>query len=505
MTSEFNLLEERWIPCQLLDGKREELGIFDLLARAPEIATLTAEMPMEKISLVRLLLAILHRNFGPRSTLEWRSLWNKGEFDMRELGDYFDQWRGHFNLFDEQYPFFQTREIDAEVRSLIDYCFHLGLFHLASGNNATLFDHNTTENEIILSAGQAARLIINAQSFAFGFRNFKDGPSARGVNFLLLGDNLFQTLMMNMIRYDEENPFYISKEDHPYWEWENPFKPERTKPAGYLDYLTWPSRKILIQPDEDGENALSWQVDIGLRLDINSEPFLKNPMMHYLKNESPTSNKAPYRPLKFEEGRAIWRDSTSIMSIHSEKDEAPRALKWTADCLINLNKIRLDAIGISSDQGKVNFYMEEMFAFPAVYLENDALIGELKTCLEKAEEVRKSLWVAVNQMAELFLSPDADYGGNRKADREEKQALMNHLLVENHYWERLEVPFYQLLNTLPQSGEEAWDEWEKILCENAWFAFNTAADYLGSSPKALKARAKGGRVLGGSLKKLFNN
>lgn len=499
----FNLLEEKWIPCQLLNGENEEFGIFELLARASDISTLTPEMPMEKVSLMRLLLAILHRNFGPRSTSAWWDLWNRGEFDMQKLGDYFKRWEGRFNLFDQQFPFFQTREIDTKALPLNNYSYHLAFFHLASGNNATLFDHHTNDSEVILSAAQAAILIINAQSFAFGFLTFKDGPSARGVNFILLGENLFQTLVMNLIRYDENKPFHIFNEDMPFWEWENPFMPKRTKPAGYLDYLTWPCRKILLHPDEHGEKVLSWQVDNGLRLDIATEPFLTNPMMQYSKKDRPAPGSAPYRPLKFEEGRAIWRDSTSIMSINSEDNKAPQVLEWMAECKVNLNKVRLDAIGISSDQGKVNFYREELFTFPAVYLENANLQSELKTCLEQAEEVRKSLWVAVNQMADIFLAPNADFDEGRNADKKEKQALMDHLFVENHYWAELEIPFYQLLNTLPLGDDSAMDAWENSLRETAWFAFNFAADYLGFSPEALKARAKGGRVLGGRLKEIF--
>lgn len=503
MNISFDLITEKWIPCQWINGDFEHLGLEDILTRSHEIKTLVTDLPMEKVSIFRLLLAILHRNFGPQSTNEWQDLWKRQKFNGQILGDYFENWRGRFNLFDEKYPFYQTREIDAVVRPLNGYSFHIAVYHMASGNNATLFDHHTIDDDICLTPAEAARLIINAQSFAFGFRSYKDGPSARGVNFLLIGSNLFQTLMLNFIRYDQENPFYIQEEDKPAWERENAFSPERTKPDGYLDYLTWQSRKILLFPEENTNNVRSLQVDNGMKLDVSDEPFTKNPMMQYSRVEKPGRGAAPYRPLKFQEGRSIWRDSTSIIETNLENNYPPKALNWVNELELDLPNIRLNSIGISSDQGKVNFYLEENFVFPAVFLEKQELVGVLKTCLELAEAVRSKLWGSVNRMAEIMLSPDADREHGRKSAAADKQNLIEHIFAEDQFWARLEVPFYQLLNDMPVIRDDALKQWHDALQRSVWRSFEYAGNYLGNSPEALKARALGGRILGGGLKELF--
>ncbi|MDO9545155.1 MAG: type I-E CRISPR-associated protein Cse1/CasA [Pelolinea sp.] len=505
MNNPFNLIDEKWIPCQRLDGSTTEYSLIDLLTKAHETRTLVHDLPMEKVSLFRVLLAILHRNFGPASQAVWQKLWQENRFDEKKLKTYFSEWHHRFNLFDEKYPFYQTTDISVEIRPLNGYSFHLAVFHIASGNNATLFDHHTEEDEIIFSSAEAARLLINAQSFAFGFRSFKDGPSARGINFVARGKNLFETLMMNMILYNKHNPFHVLKEDMPTWERYNAFTPDRTKPDGYLDYLTWQCRKVLMHVEGDGAFVNRIQVDNGLKLDVNGEPYTKNPMMQYSKVESLAGGGAPFRPLKFQEGKALWRDSTSILEINSSDTEAPAVVKWLSECRLNQSTVRMNSIGISSDQGKVNFYLEELFTFPKKYLENDRLLAQLKTCLTQAEEVRNKLWGSVNRMAEIVLSSDADREEGRKADKKDKQQLIDHIFAEYQYWSQLETPFYQLLNDLSEKDFKAMGDWQHVVRGSAWHAFEFARDFIGNSPNALKAGALGGCVLGSGLNKVFED
>ena len=66
MTISFNLIDEPWIPC-ILDGTRVELGLRDVLAQAQQLREIRGDSPLETASLHRLLLAVLHRIFGPKS------------------------------------------------------------------------------------------------------------------------------------------------------------------------------------------------------------------------------------------------------------------------------------------------------------------------------------------------------------------------------------------------------------------------------------------------------
>ena len=68
----FNLIDGEWIPCIMLDGTTREFGLLETLARAHEVEEVFDPSPLITASLHRLLLAILHRNFGPASIQEWR-------------------------------------------------------------------------------------------------------------------------------------------------------------------------------------------------------------------------------------------------------------------------------------------------------------------------------------------------------------------------------------------------------------------------------------------------
>jgi len=91
---EFNLVDQPWIPCLLRDGgKPQERSLRDTLTGAHEIRELSDASPLVTVSLHRLLLAILHRNFGPASFSEWKELWQHGQWDSDKLNQYFDEWK----------------------------------------------------------------------------------------------------------------------------------------------------------------------------------------------------------------------------------------------------------------------------------------------------------------------------------------------------------------------------------------------------------------------------
>lgn len=62
---------------------------------------------------------------------------------------------------------------------------------VATGNNATLFDHSTDETELPLRAASAARMLLTVHLYGFSGRvsgpaYFSDGPCVRDILFFLL-------------------------------------------------------------------------------------------------------------------------------------------------------------------------------------------------------------------------------------------------------------------------------------------------------------------------------
>ena len=231
----YNLIDEPWIPCVEADGTAATLGLCDALGRAQQLRELSGDSPLVTAALYRLLLAVLHRVFGPESYDAWYDLWQSGRFDQARVVAYLEQWRHRFDLFDPSHPFYQAADQRVKpkpVNSLI--------LELAFGNKATLFDHTTDVAGVALTPAEGARAVVAAQDFGLAGlsglpQKFTDGPCARGVIFLVQGDTLFETLMLNMLRYpteDEVMPHY--PDDCPAWEMDDPFTPDRSRPSGYL-------------------------------------------------------------------------------------------------------------------------------------------------------------------------------------------------------------------------------------------------------------------------------
>lgn len=93
---------------------------------------------------------------------------------------------------------------------------------------------------------------------------FSDAPWSKGIIFFVQGNNLKETLFLNLLAYPNPERGFISDDDDdaPTWEQANPFAAKNGDPLGYLDYLTWQNRRILLFPERQGEQITvrQWQV-----------------------------------------------------------------------------------------------------------------------------------------------------------------------------------------------------------------------------------------------------
>jgi len=497
MNPTFDLLESSWVPCVGRDGVPAELGLREALARAHELRELHGESPLVTAALYRLLLAVLHRVFGPGGYDEWSRLWALGRWDMTRLGAYLNRWRHRFDLFDPQHPFYQAADERVKPKSVVS------LIHdVASGNNPTLFDHHTDAEGITLTPAQAARMLVAAQAFGLGGlsglpQKFTDAPCAGDVIFLVQGDSLFETLALNLVRYSDNTPLPRWPEDRPAWEMDDPFTPDRSIPYGYLDYLTWQNRRVLLLPAETSDGLVVPEVTIAPALRLASG--ILDPMKHYRKH----AKRGPLA-LRFIEGRALWRDSAALFHLHHKDYQPPLAFQWLAE-LVDATPLskpqtrRCLALGMSKKQAKVHFYRSEQMPLALAYLQHESLVEALETALGMAESVARQLWGATRTLATFVLSPEADAQSARQLARGDLDSLMRQWAVERRYWSRLELPFGQTMEGLPKGLEEALEAWRKTLQRTAWKAFDQVADNLSHDPRTLKAVVRAGGQLAAGL------
>ena len=503
MTYSFNLIDQPWIPCARPDGRMEELSLRETLARAHDLRGIQGDSPLETASLYRLLLAVIHSVLrGPKTKGAWAELWNTKQFEMSKFDSYFKKWHTRFDLFDKERPFYQIRgETMVEKSALL-------LTHGMSTANE-LFEHSMVVETTPIGCGQATRMLLVGQCFGLGglvhpkFPNLTSAPLLRGVTFLVEGNNLFETLLLNCLQYAKDEPFATLGDDEPTWEMKDPFK-TRGKPNGYLDYLTWQNRKILLVPDEENGNVFIRAMQILRGLDLDKD--LEDPFKLY------TKKKDGWKHLALTVERSLWRDSHALLKRNDlSNTHPPKSFEWLAllldetECLKPNQIYRYMALGagVHFKDAKIFFYRHENMPLPLSYLASEDLVSKLTEASTRTEQVKLSLKRAAFTLAKNFISPSAEEKGGRQPDLGDVDKLMSHWNVEAHYWSKLETSFSLLVVELPTNPESSLARWNETLQQTAWDALASAERMAGENTKALKAAVKARGVLAYEFKKLF--
>ncbi len=238
----YNLLEERWIPVLGSDGKACRVGITAALTEAGTIRQIAASNPMDNVSLLRLLLAVLQ--------------WCKPKVRKEELGrlrgggsvpqDWLkklERNRAKFELLGHGGRFYQCPTARSKVeRPVTDL-----LQELPSGTNIAHFRHTRDGRDGLCPACCAiglVRLTAFATSGKHGGKQQKpagiNGPApVYGVRW---GGSLVGTLLLNW-------PLREVKRDGPSWAHGEPTRPEHIGP---LRAFTWQPRRAWLQRPEVG-------------------------------------------------------------------------------------------------------------------------------------------------------------------------------------------------------------------------------------------------------------
>lgn len=517
MTPSFNLLDEKWIPCVKAGGQSQVLNLKDVFVFARDFADLAGDSPLVTTALYRFLLAILHRVYqGPSSHAAWNEIWSARKFDVEKITGYLETWRERFYLFHDTHPFYQSETAKGQLKPISKL---LQVHGNASGNNALLFDHHPDDfSEADLPT--CARALIAAQSFGFaglsGIKGkeekFTDASCTRGALFLAQGNNLFETLVLNLIRYDGELPIRQRREDRPCWEMEDPFA-VRTFPNGYVDYLTWQSRRIkLILANPASSNlARVREMRMSQCLPIHTSLMQGDPMKRYRKDEE-----RGWLVLRFNESRALWRDSVALFTLKEEgKNKPPAVMSWLAQLTFSRGYLERSqtlqylALGMASEPGqdKIYFHRAERMPLPLAYLGDDNALNTLRNALQVAEQVgdvresalsRAGYRIAIEQLLPKR-KPDHRLSDNEKTG---VQNLKSDLALERRYWAQMELAFVYTFERIPSNPSDALQEWKTQIKSTAQNVFDQATRGLGTSARTLRAVSLARQQLQEELKRV---
>jgi len=517
----FNLLEKPWIPCLLSDGRLCEVGIKEALLDAGEYSELRDPSPLATAAVHRLLLAVLHRALGgPKDLKKWMSFWKARCFPTKQISAYLGKWQSRFDLFDDEYPFYQIGRFELDDTRPVTQLAQ----EFAGGNNPTLFDHTCELAADSWSPAVCARWLVANQAFALGFGrgptskmfgphgSFLDAPLARGAMVILRGGTLFETLMLNLLVYNEQSPFEGAGgivKDIPAWERDKPVKKPGPRPVlGWIDLLTWQSRCIRLIHD-DGQVRHMYYAQ-GEQVNKASRP--NDPMWFYVLSEDGEENAVGLRA-----ERSLWRSSDSLFALSTDtskgRERRPRAFSQAHrlhdefEVLSGKDRWKCSLLGLATAPRKaasVVLWAHEELPVPVRLLRDDQAVKALSDGLRSSEDAGGALrWALTRLGGELLAFDPANSGRSaRKEAAQEKAASLQGL---PYYWAELELPFKKFLVGLGEAPDTEGPlvEWRRTIRSTARGAFRKAAENsLGRSAREMKARVEAEHELNKGLKRI---
>ncbi len=496
MTFSFNLIDQPWIPCVKHDGTLEEVSLRDLLVNAHNLLAISCETSLMTASVMPVALAVLHCVFGPANRNAWKMLWQGGFFPPEQLDAYFTKWYERFDLFHPERPFYQVPDERVQPKSIIH------LIH-SIGNTGTLFTHANDDDGLSLSAAEAARHLITAQTFRTAGlsgleEKFTDSPLTRGVLFWGNDETVFKTLLLNLLPYPSSLvPIPYTSMDMPAWEQIDPYQP-REHPKGYLDYLTWPSNRIRLIPAVRNGQIMVETMTIAPGLTLSAD--VSSPHKRYVRN----SDSEDWRFLRFDTDKALWRDYHSLLALDDANVKPPAVVDWLARLveygfIEEQYPLQLTATGMLADQAKPVFYRQERIPLPSGLLRDSISLLQISQAITDAEAIAQALRYATNTLAKYVLMR----GGESVPDKTDRQNLIRQWGTVSHYWAHLELPFWNFVSAFSYDHTDALAAWREILIQNAKDSLAEAERSGGSNAAALQGQVMAERELHARIKKLF--
>ena len=273
----------------------------------------------------------------------------------------------------------------------------------------------------------------------------------------------------------------------------------RERPDGYLDLLTWQSRRILLVPEEgDRGNTVVRGVAIteGFRI-AGATLHGRETMMAFRRNRRAAATEDPWPAIRFSEERALWRDSLALFHSTDYQTQSPATLRWLSDLAFeeiipHSRIVPVDVYGFCGRQAKPLFWRHERLPLPLAYLSDSGLADELRAALEIADaagtELDAAIWLIARDMID----------GTRKrllgAQKRRVSQFARHLGAGRTYWACLESPFKRLVAALPGDrnacggyGDNILREWKRVVGGAMWGSFRGATDSLERSARNLRA------------------
>lgn len=439
--SDFNLVDDPFIPVQALDGTVEELSLRQVLIDAPRLRGLGGEVPTQAFALLRVLLACLYRAAEVYEEKDWRQLWHDGP-PVGRIDAYLKKFRPRFSLFGAE-PFFQVAGLSAESGKVDG----LEKIIVDVPNGHQFFTTRRGRGIDRISVAEAARWLIHTQAFdpsgirsgaagdslVRGGKGYPIGPSWAGQigGLVVHGMSLWETLLLNLVPLEQADYGLLStKDDLPPWEddQDTALREDFSEksPPGVVSSLTWQSRRVRLVGDREGvTHVVLCQGD---KLTPHNRFSIETmTTWRYSKPQSSKAGHLVYMPRKHDADRAFWRNVPGVLPAGSrlvDGHDATRAaavLRWAGRVApkVGVDHVRLQAVGIT--YGPQEATVEEMVAdeqelhLAMLLSDSTELAVTVENGIQLAEQAVRLLGDLARDLAQAAGDSGADAGSSTQA------------------------------------------------------------------------------------------
>ncbi len=525
-----NLVEKSWIPVVKMDGIKTEASLHDIFCSGEGYAEL-AVRPHERVALMRFLICIAQAALdGPENFEQWE---NVPKILAEKVVDYFyaKKWKEAFELFDPKRPFLQISELAVpksekrnkehaaksnKKKSKTENPIKLPStctmdFSLATGNNATLFDHRGNDFEARpLPEGCLALNLVTFQNFSSGggasiaeWKSVKfkqvgnpDAPCLKGSMYhaFLKGFSIAETIHLNLLTKKNVGLVFGNENwGKPVWEM-MPFGPDDAQAITnatqtYLGRLVPISRWIkLLDP-----SWMIWGRGFTYPVFADSKNPFRCPEPSATSIEEKDEHGQPTRDLlKANHARGIWRHLAAL-TVKRRAGNVGGAL-----ALSNIPDDKdydIHVCALLRKQATIEAYQESIFHVPAG-MNTDIGRAAYEDEVAFAEAKARRLGRAVERWRKEM---DADWSQKLKAAGKDKRSLQERLrsIATNHFWTAMEKNVPLLLAYTASLGQNDNDRrkklWRWAVHRSARNAYKLACGR--ESPRQIRAFAIGLREL----------
>ena len=488
-TTAFDLLDEPWIRVMTHDRQIRELSLTQALLQSHEYRRLAGELPTQDVAILRLLLAVLHTVFyrvdldGADDPIEergqalarWRALRQAGRLPEGPIRAYLEHWHDRFWLFHPERPFYQVP--GADVGTLYKAQKLNGELS-ESSNKPRLFPVRAGVAKERLTYAEAARWLVTMMGFDDVSTKVETGTGigwlGQHIDLYAVGDNLFETLLLNLVFLKDGNTLWEEK-NVPAWE-KDPAKTAKKKviavPGDQAGLLTLQSRRTILV--RDGDMVIGCHTTGGDYFGEDGAAAASNEQMTQWIIDPKAKKDVPrFIPKSPCADRAMWRDYETIVDKRQRQVPIPGVTAWLQRLrekgLLPNRTIRLSAVGIvyGSKNCSTADIVSDHLDFHAALLNeagtlwNDLVgrkIGEIDKAAERIEKLAEELYLAAS-------GDDQPKSSVKKARKEQ---------AKQEFYAAVDIPFRQWLSSIdPEQGDgeelraEKDEQWRKTACRIA--------------------------------------